>query len=104
MSAETAREVLHRHGLPEVLTLHAAELAANTREAHPPTQAWKVESPQRGRWVGWGIDCFEQGQAEGYFDATVKARPERPFRLVRASTTYTVEAEHTPDNYEKEGP
>lgn len=65
-------------------------------EAHPPTHAWKVESPRRDKWASWGATHDERVWAAASFEDVVEVAPQRAFRLVRATTTYTVEAEHQP--------
>ena len=65
-------------------------------EAHPPSHTWKVESPRRDQWASWGATYDERVWAAASFEDVVEVAPQRPFRLVRATTTYTVEAEHTP--------
>jgi hypothetical protein len=74
------------------------EPADETREAeaHPPTHTWKVESPRRDQWASWGATHDERVWAAASYDDVIEAAPQRPFRLVRATTTYAVEAEHQP--------
>lgn len=68
-------------------------------EAHPPTSTWKVESPRRDSdtWASWGATYDERDWARERYESAIGNAPARPFRLVRATATYTVEAEHTPD-------
>lgn len=67
-------------------------------EAHPPTSTWKVESPRRDSdtWASWGATYDERDWARERYESAIGNAPARPFRLVRATTTYTVEAEHAP--------
>lgn len=65
-------------------------------EAHPPTRTWKVESPRRDKWASWGATHDERVWAAASYDDVIEIAPQRPFRLVRATTTYAVEAEHQP--------
>lgn len=66
-------------------------------EAHPPTHTWKVESPRRDQWASWGATHDERVWAAASYEDVIGVAPQRPFRLVHATTTYTVEAEHTPE-------
>lgn len=66
-------------------------------EAHPPTHTWKVESPRRDTWASWGATYDEHDWATERYEEAVHHYPARPYRLVHATTTYTVEAEHQPD-------
>jgi hypothetical protein len=68
----------------------------NTTEAHPPTSTWKVESPRREQWASWGATYDDREWAQERYESAIENASARPFRLVRATTTYTVEAEHTP--------
>jgi hypothetical protein len=74
----------------------AAETPPAETEAHPPTTTWKVESPRRSNWASWGATYDERDWAQERYESATANAPARPFRLVRATTTYTVEAEHTP--------
>jgi hypothetical protein len=65
-------------------------------EAHPPTVTWEIESPRRGTWASWGTTYDEHDWARERFEDAIGHVPARQFRLVRATTTYTVEAEHQP--------
>lgn len=65
-------------------------------EAHPPTHAWKVESPRRDNWASWGTTYDERDWALERYESALEHASTRPFRLVRETTTYTVEAEYTP--------
>lgn len=82
----------------ELRRLAGEARATNTQadEAHPPTSTWKVESPRRDKWASWGATYDERVWAAASFEDVVEVAPQRPFRLVRATTTYTVEAEHQP--------
>lgn len=85
--------------LPAVVPGGAGEEPADeTREAeaHPPTHAWKVESPRRDQWASWGATHDERVWAAASYDDVIEVAPQCPFRLVRATTTYAVEAEHQP--------
>lgn len=75
----------------------AAGLRHMAGEAHPPTSTWKVESPRRDQWASWGAAYDERVWAAASFEDVVEVAPQRPFRLVRATTTYVVEAEHQPE-------
>jgi hypothetical protein len=77
---------------------HHRKAAAGTPEveAHPPTHTWKVESPRRDNWASWGATHDERVWAAASYDDVIEVAPQRAFRLVRATTTYAVEAEHAP--------
>lgn len=62
-------------------------------EAHPPTVTWEIESPRRGTWASWGATYDEHDWARERFQDAIGHVPARQFRLVRATTVYTVEAE-----------
>ncbi|MGW0626469.1 hypothetical protein [Streptomyces sp. NPDC002758] len=62
-------------------------------EAHKPEHTWKVESPRRDNWASWGATYDERGWAQERYESAIENAPGRPFRLVRATTTFTVEAE-----------
>lgn len=102
--AERVAESLRAHheferstGALDVMSeLRRLAVEARETEAHPPTHAWKVESPRRGQWASWGATHDERVWATASYDDTIEAAPQRPFRLVRATTTYAVEAEHQP--------
>lgn len=65
-------------------------------EAHPPSHSWKVESPRRDNWASWGTTYDERNWALERYESALEHASTRPFRLVRETTTYTVEAEYTP--------
>lgn len=68
-------------------------------EAHAPSHTWTVESPRRDNWASWGswgTTYDDRDWALKSYEHSTKNSPARPFRLVRATTTYTIEAEHTP--------
>jgi hypothetical protein len=69
---------------------------AQPAEAHSPTSTWTVESPRRDNWASWGATYDDRDWAQERYESAVETAPARPFRLVRATTTYTVEAEHQP--------
>ncbi|MBD9700687.1 hypothetical protein IHE56_00985 [Streptomyces sp. ID01-12c] len=71
----------------------AAETPPAETEAHPPTATWKVESPRRDTWASWGATYDERDWAQERYESATANAPARAFRLVRATTTYTVEAE-----------
>jgi hypothetical protein len=65
-------------------------------DAHPPTVTWEIESPRCGTWASWGTTYDEHDWARQRFEDAIDHVPARRFRLVRATTTYTVEAEPKP--------
>lgn len=84
--------------LEKLRRVAAEEQPAETRasEAHPPSHTWTVESPRRDNWASWGATYDDRDWAVERCESAASTAPQRPFRLVRATTTYTVEAEHTP--------
>ena len=73
-------------------------------EAHPPRHTWEVESPRRDNWASWGVTYDERDWARERYESAIGNAPARPFRLVRATTTYSVEAEHTPATEPQDAP
>lgn len=65
-------------------------------EAHAPSHAWKVESPRRDKWASWGATYDDRAWAQERYESAVRNAPQRPFRLVRATTIHTVEDEYGP--------
>ncbi|MFE4818568.1 hypothetical protein ACFRFU_19475 [Streptomyces sp. NPDC056704] len=60
-------------------------------EAHPPSHAWKVESPRRGQWAHWFGPYDDHDWVRERYQDAVEVAPGREFRIVRETTTYTVE-------------
>jgi hypothetical protein len=91
---------LLRQWAAEVAAVPVVGVAADTTpaetEAHPPEHAWKVESPRRDNWASWGATYDDCDWAQERYESATANAPARAFRLVRATTTYTVEAEHRP--------
>lgn len=81
--------------LEDVLN-EADEVQPPETQAHEPTHTWTVESPRRDNWASWGTTYDDRDWALESYEHSTKNAPARPFRLVRATTTYTIEAEHTP--------
>lgn len=73
-------------------------------EAHPPSHTWKVESPRRDTWASWGTTYDDREWAAERYEEAVRHYATRPYRLVRATTTYTVESEHQPDTKPQDAP
>ncbi|MET7944404.1 hypothetical protein [Streptomyces sp. NPDC005302] len=66
-------------------------------EAHPPAVTWQIEAPRRDTWTRWSAPRDTRDEAREDYDRVVAwGGGWQPFRLVRADTTYTVEAEHQP--------
>ncbi|MGZ0231157.1 hypothetical protein [Streptomyces sp. CPS1] len=65
-------------------------------EAHAPSHVWTIESPRRDNWASWGTTYDDRDWAAERYESALSTAPQRPFRLVRATTTYTVEAERQP--------
>ncbi|NUQ95792.1 MAG: hypothetical protein HOY79_04280 [Streptomyces sp.] len=80
----------------EVKAIGTHTEAASAVDAHPPTHTWKVESPRREKWASWGATYDDREWAQERYESAIEHGQGRPFRLVRATTTYTVEAKHTP--------
>ena len=74
----------------------SARVQGNT-EARPPTTGWRTETPLRGEWRHTGATYDDHAWASERYRDAIEADPDREFRLVRATTTYTVEAEHDPN-------
>lgn len=80
----------------EVAVPGRADNETGETEAHPPTTTWKVESPRRDQWASWGTTYDDHDWARESYEHAAAHAHARAFRLVRATTTYTVEAVHTP--------
>ena len=65
-------------------------------EAHPPALTWKIETPLRGEWRHTGATHDDHTWATERYQDAIDTDPAGEFRLVRATTTYTVEAAHNP--------
>ncbi|WP_405543980.1 hypothetical protein OG478_22960 [Streptomyces phaeochromogenes] len=86
-----------RHVLPE-------EALALANPPHPTARQWQVETRwEDGPWRHYGAPWPDADEAQEDFRETVAAaatrvqQRTREYRLVRATTTYAVEAEHTPE-------
>ncbi|MFE1925832.1 hypothetical protein ACFW91_25075 [Streptomyces asoensis] len=73
-------------------------------EAHEPSHSWTVESARRGNWSSWGTTYDDRDWAAERYEEAVRHYSARPYRLVHATTTYTVEAEHQPDTEQQDAP
>ncbi|MDF2710615.1 MAG: hypothetical protein K0R62_6267 [Nonomuraea muscovyensis] len=85
------------HAEAELRRVAAEEQPAET-QARPPLHEWFVETRMLdGRWSKYGAsrDTAEDGRELFERDTTGSGKGHA-FRLVRAITTYVVEAEHTP--------
>jgi hypothetical protein len=93
MSATT--RIIELQGQLEELrrTAGEAQQPETQADAHPPTVTWEIESPRRGTWSSWGTTYDEHDWARQRFEDAIGHVPARQFRLVRATTVYTVEAE-----------
>ncbi|WP_221763139.1 hypothetical protein [Streptomyces sp. WAC 04229] len=78
------------------LSRMADETQPAETEAHAPTTTWAVEVPLRGTWKTSGGPYDDRDWALDSFELSKPHAIDRPVRVVRATTTYTVEAEHQP--------
>jgi hypothetical protein len=69
----------------------------NAAPAHPPTATWTIESPRHDEWASWGATYDDREWARERYADAIEHSPIRHFRLVRADTTHTVEAQHDPE-------
>lgn len=77
------------------LRRHAAETA--TTETEAPDIAWHILTHQRGTWRPWLAPRDDHAEAREDYDRCVADNGHRwAFRLVRETSTFTVEAEHQP--------
>jgi hypothetical protein len=77
---------------PDLYPVFHADLAP-----HPATSTWTIESPRRDEWGSWGTTYDDQAWARERYADAIEHSPIRKFRMVRADTSYTVVAEHDPD-------
>ncbi|MFC7909032.1 hypothetical protein [Streptomyces nigra] len=72
------------------------ELSQSDAE-HTPEAAWYILTHQRGGWRPWLAPRLDRAEAREDYDRCVAESGHRwAFRLVRETSTYTVEAEHQP--------
>jgi hypothetical protein len=83
-------------------TLHASYcLAAGLSdtqpavEAHPPQEAWRIELLDVDGWMPSGLVRPDRELVASYLAGRRKQRPDAEFRLVRETTTWTVEEDET---------
>jgi hypothetical protein len=81
-----------RHVLP-------AEALALRHPPRPTTSAWVVETQWRdGEWRTYGGGYDSRDETREYYDDLVERRGhQHAYRVVRVTTTYAVEAQHTPE-------
>jgi hypothetical protein len=84
---ESAREVLRRM---------ADETPRDETQARGPLVRWYVERHDHDGWVPASSPTRPRERAVQILSERSAEHSDRAFRLVRATTTYTVEAEHTP--------
>jgi hypothetical protein len=77
---------------PDLYPVFNANLAP-----HPASATWTVETPRRDEWGRWSPVYDDREWARERYADAIENTPNRPFRLVRADTTHTVEAEHDPE-------
>lgn len=94
------------NGGPCLLRRVAAEEQPAETQARPPLHEWFVETRMLdGRWSKYGAsrDTAEDGRELFERDTTGPGNGHA-FRLVRATTTYVVEADHQPDTETQPAP
>jgi len=64
---------------------------------HPPTSTFTVETPRREEWGRWSPVMDDPEWAADSWNSALANATGRKFRMLRADTTYTVVAEHDPD-------
>lgn len=76
-----------------------ADALALANPPYPTEDGWSVETQRKsGTWVTSGPACRPRDDAiEDYRRAIEMGGHRWPLRLIRAITTYAVEAEHTPE-------
>lgn len=80
---------------PDLYPVFNADLAP-----HPATSTFTVETPRREEWGRWSPVMDDPEWAADRWNSALEHAPARKFRLVRADTTYTVVAEHDPEESE----
>lgn len=77
---------------PDLYTGVNGQLAPRT-----PTATFTVETPRREEWGRWSPVMDDPEWAADSWNSAIANTRGRKFRLVRADTTYTVVAEHDPE-------
>ena len=73
-------------------------LQALAKPPCPPREEWQVMTMRRGGWHTWAGPRDDRDEArEEYEDMVARHGHEWAYRLVRATTSWAVEAEHTPE-------
>jgi len=67
--------------------------AQATNEARPPREEWRIELLDVDGWMPSGLVRPDRELAAQYLAGRRKQRPDATFRLVRETTTWTVEDE-----------
>jgi hypothetical protein len=80
---------------PDLYPVFHADLAP-----HPATSTFTVETPRRDEWGRWSPVMGDPEWAADSWNSAVENAAGRKFRMVRADTTYTVVAEHDPEEQE----
>ncbi|WP_329126164.1 hypothetical protein [Streptomyces sp. NBC_01353] len=73
---------------------HAAELRAaveQSAEAHPPRETWRVKVWDVDEWMPAGVSSSHRESGLNRLTVRRSANPDDKFRLVRETTTWTVE-------------
>lgn len=78
----------------DVLPVDALALA---NPPHPSDTTWRIEVPMRGQWQRTATGYTNRDGALDSYQNWIDAHPAMMSRLVRATTTYAIEAEHTPE-------
>lgn len=63
---------------------------------YPPLTTWEIETRRRDNWLSWGTTYDDHDWARERYRDVIGARPNLPVRLICATTTFAVEAEHPP--------
>ncbi|MDT0387860.1 hypothetical protein [Streptomyces dubilierae] len=72
--------------------------ATEAQPAQPDETRWHILTHQRGTWRPWLAPRHDHTEAREDYDQCVTSNGHRwAFRLVRETSTYAVEAEHTPE-------
>ncbi|MGV9891700.1 hypothetical protein [Streptomyces sp. NPDC003395] len=75
----------------------AGEAQPATETSLPSDTLWHVQTRQRGTWRPWLAPRDDHAEAREDYDRCIADNGHRwAFRLIRETSTYTIEAEHIP--------